>query len=56
VFTAVVPVAGNGMYSSGTTTPIAPGTYRWTVVYSGDLNNFTVTSPCNAANESVTVT
>ncbi len=56
VFTPVVNVAGNGVYPSGSYVPIAVGSYRWTAVYSGDTKNAAVTSPCNAANESVTIT
>ncbi|HET7444197.1 MAG TPA: hypothetical protein VFJ57_06020 [Solirubrobacterales bacterium] len=48
-------VNGNGGYNSPDFTPIAVGTYRWTVEYSGDANNNAVTSPCNAANETSTV-
>jgi uncharacterized repeat protein (TIGR01451 family) len=54
-FTASIPVAGNGLYSSGSFTPAAAGTYRWVASYSGDANNAAVTSPCNAPNESVVV-
>ncbi|HWW60819.1 MAG TPA: hypothetical protein VN181_05565, partial [Thermoanaerobaculia bacterium] len=54
-FTANIPVAGNGPYSSGPFTPVQPGTYRWVASYSGDANNSAVTSPCNAPNESVGV-
>ncbi|HEX2054381.1 MAG TPA: Ig-like domain repeat protein [Actinomycetota bacterium] len=55
VFTDTVPVNGNGDYTSDPFTPTAPGTYRWVAAYSGDANNLGATSPCNAANESVTV-
>jgi outer membrane protein assembly factor BamB len=55
IFAAVVPVTGNGNYSSGTFTPTAPGTYRWIADYSGDVSNNPVTGTCNAPNESVTV-
>jgi len=55
-FTSSGAVAGNGTYTSGGFVPAAPGTYRWTAVYSGDVNNNGVTSACNAPNESVTVT
>jgi hypothetical protein len=56
VFTSVVPVTGNGSYASGPYVATAPGTYRWTAVYSGDANNVSASSPCNAPNESVVVT
>ena len=54
-FTAVIPVAGNGLYNSGNFAPALAGTYRWVASYSGDGNNVPVTSPCNAPNESVVV-
>ena len=55
-FTDTVDVDdGNGNYDSGNFTPIAPGTYRWTADYSGDINNTATTSPCNSAGESVNV-
>ncbi|MEA2297356.1 MAG: hypothetical protein QOF77_292, partial [Solirubrobacteraceae bacterium] len=55
IFTSTRPVAGNGNYTSGPFTPTLAGTYRWVAVYSGDANNATVTSSCNAANEAVVV-
>ncbi len=55
-FTTTATVAGNGGYSSASFTPAATGTYRWTAEYSGDAKNNGVSSPCNAANESVAVT
>ncbi|MDQ1427419.1 MAG: hypothetical protein QOK39_895 [Acidimicrobiaceae bacterium] len=55
IFTSVQAVAGNGSYTSSSFTPNLIGTYRWTAAYSGDANNTPVTSPCNAANESVAV-
>ena len=55
VFTSTNPLAG-GAATSGTFVPAAPGTYRWTAVYSGDANNNPATSPCNAPNESVVIT
>ncbi|HJV08680.1 MAG TPA: PQQ-binding-like beta-propeller repeat protein, partial [Acidimicrobiales bacterium] len=54
VFTSTNAVAG-GTATSGATAPAA-GTYYWTAVYSGDANNTTATSPCNAPDESVTIT
>lgn len=52
VFTSAdIPVNGPNNYNSGTFTPAAVGTYKWTAVYSGDLNNSGVTSPCDSANE-----
>jgi uncharacterized repeat protein (TIGR01451 family) len=55
VFTATVPVSGNGTYGSGSFTPTAAGTYRWIANYSGDANNNPTSNACNAANESVVV-
>jgi hypothetical protein len=48
-------VAGNGNYTSDPFTPSAVGTYRWIALYSGDPNNAMVTTACNDANETVTV-
>jgi hypothetical protein len=51
VYKNVVNVSGNGTYTTamgnnpGGYLPIATGTYNWVVVYSGDVNNTTVTSP-----------
>src|ERR1700676_2133752 len=56
IFTATIPVAGNGTYGSGNFTPVAAGTYRWIANYSGDANNTATANACNAANESVVVT
>lgn len=41
-------VNGNGTYSTTNTTFIASteGTWRWQVVYSGDVANFGTTSAC----------
>jgi YVTN family beta-propeller protein len=55
VLTSTRPVNGAGSYDSDSFIPTVGGTYRWTAVYSGDANNASVTSPCNAPNESVTV-
>ena len=52
---APIPVAGNGAYGSGSFTPTAVGTYRWTASYSGDTNNEPAASACTAAGESVSV-
>jgi len=56
VFTSLVPVNGNGSYTSASFTSAAIGTYRWIANYGGDANNAPTTNACNAANESVTVT
>jgi hypothetical protein len=37
-------------------TPGTAGTYRWTATYNGDANNNVVAGPCNAPDESVTLT
>jgi hypothetical protein len=42
--------------TSGGFKPANIGTYYWTAVYGGDNNNNSATSPCNALNESVTIT
>jgi hypothetical protein len=54
-FTSTVTVNGNGSYPSSNFVPTSAGTYRWTASYSGDVNNGSSSSPCNAANESVVV-
>jgi hypothetical protein len=51
LFTANVPVAGNGTYSSGTFTPTQVGNYVWTVSYAGDANNEPASSGCGAAGQ-----
>jgi len=48
-------VNGNGTYNSGDFTPTAVGTYYWTAVYSGDLNNAGSSTSCDDANESSVV-
>ncbi len=53
--TIVRPVNGNGVYTTGPVLALAEGDYRWTVDYSGDANNFSANSPCNAPNETSTV-
>ena len=56
VFTSLVPVSGNGSYTSASFTSAAIGTYRWIANYGGDSNNLPTTNVCNAPNESVVVT
>jgi len=56
IFTSIVPVAGNGAYTSASFTPLAIGTYRWIANYSGDANNTATANVCNAPTESVDVT
>ena len=41
-----VNVTGNADYPSAPYSPRAPGTYRWTVTYSGDANNATTAVNC----------
>jgi hypothetical protein len=56
VFTSTVgllPVEGGGTSSDPVPTQLAPGTYYWTVSYSGDGANQPTTSPCGA--ETLTV-
>jgi hypothetical protein len=54
VFTSTNALSGVAA-TSDWFTPGAAGTYFWTAVYSGDANNNPATSPCKAANESVTI-
>jgi hypothetical protein len=56
VFTSVVPVNGNGPYSSTPFVSAAIGTYNWIANYSGDANNAATANICGAAGESVIVT
>jgi hypothetical protein len=46
--TQIVNVGGNGTYNTTNTTFVASteGTWRWLSVYTGDTNNFGVTSAC----------
>src|SRR5262245_47027411 len=55
VFTDTKTVSGNGAYTSGSFTPPAAGTYRWTASYGGDANNAALGGACNDPNESVVV-
>jgi hypothetical protein len=54
VFSSTTPLVA-GTATSADFTPTAPGTYLWTASYSGDVNNNPASSPCNDANESVTI-
>jgi hypothetical protein len=54
-FITAVAVSGNGTYTSGPFTPTVVGTYRWIAAYSGDVNNPSVSTACNDANEDVVV-
>ena len=55
VYTRASRVSGPGPYESLDFTPVTPGSYRWTVEYSGDAYNEGVTSACNAADQTSTV-
>jgi streptogramin lyase len=55
IFSSKKEVDGNTTYTSGAFTPTAAGTYRWAARYSGDTNNASAVSDCNAAHESVVV-
>jgi uncharacterized repeat protein (TIGR01451 family) len=56
VFTAVLGAVSDTSVASGPFTPLAGGAYRWQASYSGDANNNPVTAPCNADDETSTVT
>jgi hypothetical protein len=55
VFTSTNALTG-GTATSGSFQPAAPGTYYWTATYNGDASNNAVSAPCNAPNETVTIT
>jgi hypothetical protein len=54
VFSAAVPVSGQGQYLSASFTPAKAGTYYWVARYSGDGSNAPAASGC--ADEQVTIT
>lgn len=54
VYEEAVTVDGNGTYAPTGFTP-APGTYLWTVSYSGDDDNTATATTCGAANQTSTV-
>jgi hypothetical protein len=54
-FTSVVPVSGNGTYTSGSVTPSIAGTFFWIASYGGDANNIAQSGNCGDTDESVTV-
>lgn len=57
IFTSTVQVNGNGNYASAPFTPTTPGTYRWVVSYSGDVDhNAMVSTACNGANQAFDAT
>src|SRR5262249_47874655 len=48
-------INGPGDYTSPSITVTSPGTYYWTVSYSGDGHNPAISVACNAPNESTVV-
>ena len=54
-FTSIVSVDGNGNYASQPFTPQTPGTYRWEVSYSGDVDNAGFSSTCGSPARTLTV-
>ena len=56
--TSVVSVTGaNGaVYVSTALVPMTAGTYRWTVDYTGDVNNLPITGGCGASGSTVVIT
>lgn len=57
VFAATVPLREPGSAVSPPFAPqVLPGTYRWVARYSGDPNNATVATACNAPGSTVAVT
>ena len=55
VATSEAEVSGNDTYTSELFAPDAAGTYRWTIVYSGDEGNDPAGTGCNADDSSVVV-
>jgi hypothetical protein len=55
VFSATVPVNGDGTYQAPATAPMA-GTYSWIVSYAGDSQNAAASSVCGAPHSVVTLT
>ena len=55
IFTSIEGVNGNGSYTSDSFVPSLPGTYQWTVLYSGDANNNAAGTICaDTANSVIT--
>ena len=56
--TSVISVSGaNGVvYVSGALVPMLAGTYRWTVDYSGDADNLSITGGCGVSGSTVVIT
>ncbi|HVT60814.1 MAG TPA: hypothetical protein VHR45_20755 [Thermoanaerobaculia bacterium] len=46
LFTSFKSVSGDGRYTSQLYGPLAPGTYKWLVTYSGDEKNNPASVPC----------
>jgi hypothetical protein len=46
LFTSFKSVSGDGRYTSQLYRPLAPGTYKWLVTYSGDEQNHPASVPC----------
>jgi hypothetical protein len=46
LFTSFKSVSGDGRYTSQLYGPLAPGTYKWRVTYSGDEKNNPASVPC----------
>ena len=59
IYTQVVPVTGNGTYSTTNAASLLVAVdtaFRWTVVYSGDSNNNGATSICTAESVVIDIT
>ena len=56
IFESIVPVSGNGIYTSDLFPAVIVGIYRWLVVYNGDPKNNSFTTVCNDPAEITTVT
>src|SRR4029077_885409 len=56
LFTSTKAVAGDGSYPSDPFSPTLAGAYSWVASYSGDASNNAISTACNDANETSTVT
>jgi hypothetical protein len=54
--TSVIPVSGDGTYTSGAFTPTEAGVYRWVAFYTGDDLNKPAKTACGDPTETITVT
>jgi aryl-phospho-beta-D-glucosidase BglC (GH1 family) len=54
-FISIMPVNGNGYYSSQPFTPQDPGIYQWEASYSGDIDNAASVSTCGSTARTLTV-